>query len=124
MINVKTQIIIVILITSALFIIVNMIRRKSLELRYALIWLLVGMGILILTCFPALTIPLSDVLGIATPMNMLFFMGFCFALAIIFSLTIAVSRMSIKIKMLAQELALHKKETEVSFERNKNESEN
>lgn len=124
MVNVKTQIIIAILIISALFIIVNMIRRKSLELRYALIWLFVGMGILILTCFPVLTIRLSDVLGIASPMNMLFFMGLCFALAIIFSLTIAVSRMSIKIKMLAQELALYKKETEVSCEREKNESEN
>ena len=40
---------------------------------------------------------------------MLFFFGFCFALMIIFSLTIAVSRMSIRISELAQEVALYEK---------------
>jgi len=39
---------------------------------------------------------------------MLFFFGFCFALVIIFVLTMALSRMSIRIKELAQEIALIK----------------
>ena len=48
-------------------------------------------------------------LGIAQPINMLFFVGFCFALCIIFGLTVAISKMSVRIKELAQELALYKK---------------
>lgn len=48
-------------------------------------------------------------LGIASPVNMLFFFGFCFSLMIIFVLTISISRMSIRIKQLAQELALYEK---------------
>ena len=90
----------------ALSVIVNMIRKKKLELRYALAWLFVGLGVLILDCFPQLIDWLSKQLGIASPVNMLFFLGFCFSLIIIFVLTVAISRMSIRIKQLAQEVAL------------------
>ena len=109
--NIKIQIIIAIGILVALGVIVNMIRRKKLELRYALVWLAVGTSIFILDCFPELIAWLSDKVGIESPVNMLFFFGFCFALVIIFVLTMAMSRMSIRIKELAQALALYEKET-------------
>ncbi len=112
MMNIRIQIIIAIFLIAALGVIVNMIRRKSLELRYALSWLLVGIGILILDFFPGLIEKISSMMGIYSPVNMLFFVGFCFSLAIIFVLTVAVSRMSMRIKELAQELALYKKEKE------------
>lgn len=108
--NIRIQIIIAILIVIALSVIVNMIRKKGLELRYALSWLIVGVGVLILDIFPQLIEWISHIMGIASPINMLFFVGFCFSLCIIFVLTVAVSRMSIRIKELAQELALYKKE--------------
>ena len=74
MINIRTQIIIAIFIIIALYIIVNMIRKRQLELKYALAWLMVGIGILVLDIFPNSMIWLADVLGIAQPINMLFFM--------------------------------------------------
>ena len=107
--NIRIQIIVAIFILGALAIIVNMIRKKALELRYALAWLGVGVGVLVLDIFPGLMGIVSKMLGIASPVNMLFFFGFCFSLIIIFVLTIAVSRMSIRIKELAQELALYRK---------------
>lgn len=107
--NIRIQIIIGIAVVLAEIIIVNMIRKKKLELRYALAWLFVGAAILLLDCFPGLITKLSDVLGIVSPINMLFFLGFCFSLVIIFTLTVAVSRMSIRIKQLTQEIALHEK---------------
>ena len=108
--NIRIRIIIAVFIVLALGIIVNMIRKKFLELRYALTWITVGMGILVLDFLPGLTDEISRIMGIYSPVNMLFFMGFCFSLGIIFVLTIAVSRMSNRIKELAQELALHEKE--------------
>ena len=110
--NTKLQIIIAIIVIIALCVIVNMIRKKRLELRYALAWLIVGMGTLILDCFPILTTKLADMIGIASPINMLFFLGFCFSLIIIFVLTVAISRVSIRMKQLAQELALYEKEND------------
>ena len=86
-----------------------MIREKKLELRYALAWLGVGIAILVLDCFPQVITWLAIKVGIASPINMLFFLGFCFSLVIIFILTVAVSRSSIRIKQLAQELALYEK---------------
>ena len=107
--NIRIQVIIAIAIVLALCVIVNMIRKKELELRYALAWLFVGIGTLILDLFPGVMAKLSEFMGISVPSNMLFFMGFCFALVILFTLTIAVSRMSIRIKNLTQEVALHEK---------------
>ena len=62
-----------------------------------------------LDLFPSIISHLAQIMGIDTPINMLFFLGFCFSLAIIFVLTIAISRMSIRIKELTQELALFEK---------------
>ena len=76
--TVKIQVIIAIIVIIALSVIVNMIRKKRLELRYALAWLIVGVGTLVLDCFPKLIIWISDLVGIAAPVNMLFFFGFCF----------------------------------------------
>ncbi len=109
MMNIKIQIIIAIIVIAALMVIMSMIKRKRLELRYALVWLMVGISILVLDSFPLLINWISEELGIASPVNMLFFLGFCFSLMIIFVLTVAVSRMSIRIKQLAQEIALNEK---------------
>lgn len=109
--NIRIQIIIGIAVIIALIIIINMIRNKRLELRYALAWLLVGIAVLFLDLFPGLIEKIAKLMGIYSPVNMLFFVGFCFSLAIIFVLTVAVSRMSIRIKELTQEIALyHKKD--------------
>lgn len=110
--NSRIQIIVAIVIVLAVCVIVNMIRRKALELRYALTWLGVGVVVLILDLFPGLMAHLSKLMGIALPSNMLFFLGFCFSLAIIFGLTIAVSRMSNRINDLTQEMALYMKREE------------
>lgn len=114
--NIRIQIIIAFGVLVALTVIVNMIRRKRLELRYALAWLLVGVSVLILDCFPQLISWISKQMGIASPVNMLFFFGFCFSLVIIFTLTMAMSRMSIRMKQLAQELALYRSEKEQTKE--------
>lgn len=108
--NIRIQVIIGIIVVLALCVIINMIRKKKLELRYALAWMIVGVGILALDCFPQLITWLAHILGIASPINMLFFLGFCFSLMIIFVLTVAVSRSSIRIKQLAQEIALYEEE--------------
>ena len=107
--NIRIQIIVGIIVILALVVIVNMIRQKKLELRYALSWLCVGIAVLVLDCFPQLITWMSRKVGIASPVNMLFFFGFCFSLIILFVLTIAMSRMSIRIKELTQEIALFEK---------------
>ena len=45
-------------------------------------------------------------MGIGTPINMLFFFGFCFSLMVIFVLTVVVSKLTVEENELAQEIAL------------------
>ena len=48
---------------------------------------------------------IATTLGIYSPINMIFFLGFVFSLAIIFVLTVTVSRLSARIRRLAQMVA-------------------
>lgn len=110
--NIKTQILVAVVVIMAIALLINMIRKNKLELKYCLLWFLLGIAILTFDCFPQLTVELASLLGIGQPVNLLFFAGFCFSLLIIFSLTAAVSRLSVKVKILTQEIALLEKQND------------
>lgn len=120
--SVRLQIIVIIIMIAALVVFTNMVRRKSLEMKYYLPWLLMIVLLVVVTAFPHLLEIISEFLGIELPINMIFFCGFIFSLIIIFSLTIALSRMSNRIRSLAQKLALLEQEIDngkVTVESNK-----
>lgn len=96
---------------------VRMIWKKKIDLRYALPWLCLCIGMLVLDFFPGITSGLAELMGISLPINMMFFLGFCFCLLIIFTITMSLSRMVRKQKQLAQELALLRREVEEMQER-------
>ena len=105
----QAQVIIIVFLFFVLAVIVNMIRQRRLELKYVLLWMGCDIALIILTCFPDLMNVLARILGIQSPMNMIFFLGFLFSLIIIFSLTVALSRMSNSIRTLDQTAALNEK---------------
>lgn len=108
--SVKLQILIIIVILSAMLYIVDHVRKKSIDFRYALLWLFVCICVLALTVFPGLLVILSKALGIASPVNMLFFFGFCLSIVVIFTLSIALSNLTDKVKKMAQEIAIIRKD--------------
>lgn len=110
--NIKTQVTVIIVVLLAMVYMINMIRKNRLEIKYALLWFVLGIGVIIFTCFPMLTTFAAKFLGIGQPVNLLFFAGFCFALLIIYSLSLAISRLSVRVKKLTQELALLQKKLE------------
>lgn len=99
---------ILILLTFALF--VDQIKQKKLKLQYTLTWMLLLLFILIVTVFPGILGFVVNIMGIALPINMIFFFGFLFTLVIIYRLTMAVSKQSEEIKFLTQKVALLEKE--------------
>lgn len=112
MMTVKIQIIIGICLLIGFVAIVNMIRKRQLELKYALSWLAAIFFVLVLDCFPVLLTKLSMALGIWAPVNMIFFLGFCFSLVIIFGLTVTLSRMSERVRKLSQAVAINEEKIE------------
>lgn len=107
MMTVKLQIIVGICLFLALTVIVYMIKKRSLDLKYALSWLLALVFVLVLDLFPVLLTKLSRALGVWAPVNMIFFLGFCFSLLIIFTLTVMLSRMAERVRKLAQAVAMN-----------------
>lgn len=90
--------------------IVHFLRRKRIDFRYALAWLFVDIVIIILGIFPQAMVWLSEILGVASPVNMVLFVGLCLALVVIFSLSMSVSRLADKVRKLSQEIAIIRKD--------------
>ena len=114
MLQLRVRILIAILLLLVAGIIFNQVRRRKLDLRYTLSWILLVIVLAVLTLFPGLLNLISKGLGIYSPVNMIFFFGFVFALVIIYSLTVAVSKQASEIRSLAQEIALLKKKNNSS----------
>lgn len=107
MISWKIRLVVILVLFIGLAAIVNLIRKRSLELKYALIWLLLGAALLIAVMIPGLLEWLSLMAGISNPMSMVFFMGFLFLIMVIFVLTMSISNNSNRVRKMAQKIALN-----------------
>lgn len=110
MMTLKFRLIMAAILLIGFVIIINMVRKKSLDLRYALIWLALIAMILVIVIVPGLLGVITHFLGIYDAMNMVFFMGFVFLIIVTFFLTAALSRNSNRIKALTQQVALLEKQ--------------
>jgi hypothetical protein len=88
-----------------LLIIFELLRRRRLIERYALIWLGSGVVLLVLAIWTGLLEIVSKALGIAYPPNALFAFAFGFVLLLLLHFSIAISRLSGETKVLAQDVA-------------------
>lgn len=104
--TVRTQVILIVFLLIILGIIINMVKKRDLELKYVLVWLGCDIVLIILTLFPKLMNWMSKILGIYDPMNMIFFLGFVVLILICFSLTVTLSRVTAKVRRIAQVIAM------------------
>ncbi|HIR91272.1 MAG TPA: DUF2304 domain-containing protein [Candidatus Limicola stercorigallinarum] len=89
-----------------LLFIVRLVARERLQLKYSLLWLMLGILLLAAALFPDTIFALSERLGFETPSNFIFFVGLFCLLAIALSLSVIVSKQALMIKNLTQRLAL------------------
>jgi hypothetical protein len=89
-----------------LIFVLDMVRRRRLLERYALIWLLAAVVLLGLAIWRDGLARLASTVGIAYPPNALFFVAFAFVLILLLHFSAAVSRLADQSKVLAQRLAL------------------
>lgn len=89
-----------------LVIVLELVRRRRLLERYALVWLLSAVVLLGLAVWRGALVELAELVGIAYPPNALFFVAFAFVLVLLLHFSAAVSRLADQSKVLAQRLAL------------------
>ena len=89
-----------------LLVVLEMVRRRRLMERYALLWLLSALVLLALASWSGALASISKAIGVIYPPNALFFIAFGFVLVLLLHFSAAVSRLSDQTKVLAQRLAL------------------
>lgn len=90
----------------------EMVRRRYLRERYAILWLVAALLLLILAAWTQLLRVLASAVGIATPSNAFFVVAFAFLLLLLLHFTAVVSRLSDETRVLAQRLSLLEQRTE------------
>ncbi|MGI9017776.1 MAG: DUF2304 domain-containing protein [Euzebya sp.] len=92
---------------------IEMLRRRRLREKYAVLWLVVAVGQLVLGVFPGLLDAVAGRLGIADPPNLLAFVAVVFLLGVCAHLSLESSRLEEETRTLAEEVAILRRQVEV-----------
>lgn len=109
MLPINLRITLIIAVLCYFILILLFLKRRALELKYTLLWLLAGVVMGAFVIFPKLLSLLTKMLGIESTMNGLYVLCIGFIIIILMALTSIVSRQSIKIRALIQENAMLEK---------------
>ncbi|TDT82513.1 hypothetical protein DFO47_102444 [Arthrobacter sp. AG258] len=89
-----------------LLIIFEMLRRRHLREKYAVIWIIIGVGVLVLVAFPQLLFWSSNVLGVKVPSNLLFALALVLLVLVCLHLSFEQSQAEDEIRVLAEEVGI------------------
>ena len=84
----------------------ELLRRKHLREKYAVFWAIVAVMTLVVAAFPQSLFWLSNVLGVAVPANLLFFIASMVLLAVSVQHSHELGRLEERTRSLAEEIAL------------------
>jgi hypothetical protein len=113
-----TQRIIAIVISGGLLLLIlELVRRKRLMERYALLWLFSTLLLLVLSVWSGLLNSLASALGVSYPPSALFAVAFGVVLVLLVHFSLAVSHLSDQNKVLAQRLGILTRQVQEQNER-------
>jgi len=105
-VELRIQVVAIVASSGLLLLILELVRRRRLLERYALLWLFSAVVLLGLAVFRDVLETVSKAIGVFYPPNALFLIAFAFVMVLLLHFSIAVSRLSDQTKVLAQRLAL------------------
>ena len=102
----RTSVLAALLVLALLLAVIELIRRRRLQERYALLWLGTGLVMMVLALWRGSVRELGAAAGIAYPPSALLLLGFLFALVLLLHASTAISGLSEQNTTLAQRLAI------------------
>ncbi len=93
---------------SIMALVVEMVRRRKLREEYSWLWILTGILIILLVVFYDLLIFITHLIGAIAPTTTLFIFGLLFLMLISLHYSIQITKLSIQVKEMAQQLTLLK----------------
>ncbi|WP_313354652.1 DUF2304 domain-containing protein [Microbacterium sp.] len=91
---------------AVLAVIIVLLLRRQLREKYAIMWLLIGLAILVLAIYPGLLIALSDALNVELPSNLIFALALVLLVGVSLHLSWELSQAEDEIRRVAEEVAL------------------
>lgn len=104
--SIYAQVFVVLIILAFLCYVVAKLRKEQIEFKYAFVWIISGIAILILAVFPGILAWLASAIGIGVPLNLVFFLGIILNLVISFALTVTYSKLKNMIYRVTQMSAI------------------
>lgn len=101
-----------------LAVMVELLRRRQLREKYAALWLMVGLGLMILAVLPGVLVWVSGVLGFEVPANLLFLMAVALLLGVTVHLSWELSRVEEETRTLAEDVSLLRADVDALERRN------
>lgn len=95
-----------------LAVIVWMLLTRRLREKYAVLWLIIGLAMLVLTLFPGLLSGLADLVGVQIPANLLFVLALALLVCVTLHQSFELSTAEDEIRRVAEEVAILRAETE------------
>ena len=102
----KLRIFISICIVLYFAIIIFLVRKSRVSLKYALVWIVCGIGMIFFTIFPEAVFAASGFIGVSNPVNAVFMLYAIFTLLLLMALTTIVSTLTATNLRLTQKMAL------------------
>jgi hypothetical protein len=84
----------------------ELLRRRRMREKYAVLWISVAVVVIVFGAFPPLLYWLANVVGIATPLNLVFFLAMLVLLIVSVQLSAEISSLERETQTLAEECAL------------------
>lgn len=102
----SSQIVPLVLGTILLVTVFEFVRRRHLRERSAIFWMLLGVSLVLVGLFPALTARVSSTLGFELPSNLVFFVSIIMLFALSLQAGVEIARLERHNRVLAEEVAL------------------
>ncbi|MBW4719618.1 DUF2304 family protein [Saccharothrix obliqua] len=106
------RLLIVVLAVAVLLVVVEMMRRRKLREKYAAMWLLVGLGVVVLGAVPGLPTWLAGLTGVQLAANFLFAVAAVVLLFVVLQLSSEVGHLEEEVRTTVEEIALLRCELE------------
>lgn len=95
-----------------LTIIVVLLLRRQLREKYATLWLLIGLALLVISIFPGLLVQLTHLLGVEVPANLIFAISIVLLVGVALHLSWELSQAEEEIRVLAEDAAINRADIE------------
>lgn len=92
--------------SAALIILLQLLRTRRMREKYASAWAILGVFIIVLAFFPSFLASLAHALGIATPVNLLFFASLVVLYAVCIQASVELSSLGEDRRTLVEEVAM------------------